>query len=94
MANISSTLKAIDANLNLMQPSTMDELINIVHSTEGVGNYGTHFTIVKHMGYIQGIRVYLSGRTKSHVLPSKNKVYSVFKGLDHFIKAGWIIEND
>lgn len=81
-------------NLNQFKPSTMDELINIVHSTTGAGNYGTSFSIVKYMGYLQGIRVYVTGRSKSHVLPAKGKVYSTFQGVDKYEKAGYKVEND
>lgn len=94
MANLKSTLNRIDKNLNRFQPNTMDELIEIVHKTTGAGDYGTHFTIVKYMGYTQGVRVYVTGRSKSHVLPNKGKVYSVFNGLDKYIDAGFQIEND
>lgn len=94
MSNINTVLNRIDKNLNRFQPKTMDDLIKIVHSTTGAANYGTHFTIVKYMGYLQGVRVYVTGRTKSHPLPSKDKVYSVFNGLDKYITAGWEIENE
>jgi hypothetical protein len=94
MQNIKKVLKEIDSNLNKLQPNTMDELIDIVHRTEGAGAYGTHFTIVKYKGYLQGVRVYVTGRSKSHLLPCKGKVYSVFNGLDKYIQGGFEIEND
>ena len=53
MKNLQTVLKRIDINLNKFQPKTMDDLINIVHSTTGAGDYGTHFSIVKYMGYLQ-----------------------------------------
>ena len=68
----------------------MDEIIELVHSIPETGKYGTSFKIVKYMGYVQGIRVYITGRKISHPLPSKDKVYSIFRGLDHFDEAGWI----
>jgi len=92
--SIKDTLKRIDENLNRLQPSTMDELIDVVHSTEGAGNYGTSFSIVKYKGYLQGIRVYVTGRNKSHALPAKDKVYSTFKGIEKYESAGFMIEND
>jgi len=91
---ITEVLKKIDAELNSVRPKTMDGLIDVVHGVPGVGSYGSRFTIVKYMGYTQGIRVYITGRTKTHCLPGKGKVYSVFGGLDKFKKAGWQIEND
>jgi hypothetical protein len=94
MSNLKATLNRIDINLNKFQPKTMDDLISIVHSTTGVNNYGTHFTIVKYMGYLQGIRVYVTGRSKSHVLPAKGKVYSTFQGIEKYEKAGYQIENN
>lgn len=94
MSNITQTLKKVDKVLNQIQPNTMDELINVVHSVEGIGNYGTHFTIVKYMGYLQGVRVYVTGRSKSHLLPAKGKVYSVFNGIEKYEQAGFTIEND
>lgn len=90
MNNLQATLKRIDKNVNNFKPATMDELINIVHSTTGAGKYGTHFKIVKYKGYTQGVRVYVTGRSKSHALPAKDKVYSVFNGLEHFDAAGWV----
>ena len=91
---LKNVLKNIDLELSKKQPKTMDELINIVHCVNGVEKYGTRFTIVKYMGYLQGVRVYVTGTKISHCLPAKNKVYSVFNGLDKFIAAGWQIEND
>lgn len=94
MNNLKTTLNRIDNNLTKFQPKTMDDLIDIVHRTTGAGKYGTHFTIVKYMGYLQGIRVYVTGRSKSHVLPAKGKVYSTFQGIEKYEKAGYEIEND
>lgn len=94
MNKLKETLKRIDETLNKSQPSTMDDLINVVHSTEGVSSYGTHFTIVRYKGYLQGVRVYVTGRSKSHVLPGKGKVYSVFNGIEEYEKAGYQIEHD
>ena len=94
MANIKATLNRIDINLNKFQPNNMDDLINIVHSTTGAGDYGTHFSIVKYLGYVQGVRVYVTGRSKSHVLPGKGKVYSVFNGLEKYEAAGYNIEHE
>ena len=91
--SIIATLNRIDKNLNKFQPKTMDKLINIVHSTTGVGNYGTSFSIVKYMGSLQGVRVYVTGRSKSHVLPAAGKVYSVFQGIEKYEKAGYLIED-
>jgi len=94
MANIKKVLTDIDNKLNEVRPNTMDDLITCVHSVPGAGCYGTHFSIVKYMGYLQGIRVYVTGRSKSHPLPAKDKVYSVFKGIEKYEQAGWKIEND
>ena len=77
MSTIKTVLLEIDKTLNEKQPKTMDDLIETVHSVYGAGNYGTSFSIVKYMGYLQGIRVYVTGNKISHALPSKNKVYSV-----------------
>ncbi len=92
--NLKEVLKQVDKELNEKQPKTMDDLINIVHSVEGVGNYGSHFTIVKYMGYLQGLRVYITGRSKSHCLPGVGKVYSVFNGVGSYEKAGYPVENE
>ncbi len=92
MSKIKEVLIAIDEALNKAQPKTMDELIDVVHSTPGAGNYGTHFTIVKYMGALQGVRVYVTGRSKSHVLPAKDKVYSTMQGTEKYEKAGFQIE--
>ena len=44
----------------------------------------------KYYGSVQGVRVYITGRKLTHVLPSKDKVYSIFKGLNNFELAGWV----
>ena len=91
---IKQVLKNIDAELNRIQPKTMDELISIVHSVPGCGNYGSHFKIVEYMGYLQGIRVYITGRSKTHELPANKKVYSIFNGVDKYKKAGFLVINE
>lgn len=87
-----SKLKLVDQIICERRPETMDQLIDLVHSIPGISNNGTHFKIVKYKGYTQGIRVYITGSKISHPLPAKDKVYSIFKGLEHFEKAGegWI----
>tara|TARA_R110000868_G_scaffold246297_1_gene502930 strand:+ start:299 stop:589 length:291 start_codon:yes stop_codon:yes gene_type:complete len=90
--NIKTVLLAIDQNLNKLQPKTMDELISAVHSTEGAGNYGTHFSIVKYMGYLQGIRVHVTGRSKTHTLPTKERVYATMQGTEKYEAAGFQVE--
>lgn len=94
MANIKKTLAAIDSNLNKFQPDTMDSLLDIVFASEGAGNYGVSFSIVKYMGYTQGVRVHVTGRKVTHTLPTKNKVYSVFKGLQPYFENGWQVVNE
>ena len=91
---LKTVLKRIDRNLNRFRPKTMDDLINIVHMTTGAGNYGTSFHIVKYMGYLQGVRVYVTGRSISHPLPAKDKVYSVFQGIEKYEEAGFPIDNE
>jgi acetyl-CoA carboxylase alpha subunit len=90
--SIKNTLAAIDTSLNRVQPKTMDELIETVHNVQGAGNYGTSFSIVKYMGEVQGVRVYVTGRSKTHQLPTRNRVYSVFQGLEKYEKAGYKVE--
>jgi hypothetical protein len=93
MANLKQVLKAIDKRLNEIQPRTMDDFLQVVHSTEGMENYGSHFAIVQYMGSTQGVRAYITGRKKSHPLPAqKGHSYGVFKGLEKYIQAGWKIE--
>lgn len=92
--NIKQTLTRINATLNRLQPKTMDDLIELVHSVHGASNYGTSFSIVKYKGYVQGVRVYVTGRTKSHVLPGNGLVYSVFKGIEKFEAAGYKVEHE
>jgi hypothetical protein len=94
MTNLKTFLNRVDLNLNKFKPSTMDDLIDIVHSTTGGERYGTSFSIVKYMGYVQGVRVYVTGRSKTHTLPTKGKVYSVFNGLEKYEKAGFQIETN
>lgn len=90
--SIQKTLKEIDKILNQVQPKTMDELIETVHKVQGAGNYGTSFSIVKYMGYIQGIRVYVTGRSKTHQLPTQKRVYSTLQGYEKYEQAGFKVE--
>ena len=92
--SIGQVLKNVNATLNRLQPKTMDELINIVHSVDGMEKYGSHFKIVEYMGYLQGVRVFICGRSKEHVLPGKGKVYSVFNGVEKYKKAGFPVIHD
>lgn len=94
MTKIFDTLNRINAALTLKQPKTMDELIEIVHAVDGAGNYGTSFHIVRHKGYLQGVRVYVTGRKNSYPLPNRNKVYSVFQGIEKYEAAGYPVDND
>jgi hypothetical protein len=93
MNKIKEILSAIDETVQRLKPETMDDLISVVHSVPGAGNYGTSFSIVEYCGYLQGVRVYVTGRTKSHPLPTKDKVYSVFNGIDKYKAAGFKIEH-
>lgn len=94
MQNINAVLKNIDTVLNKVQPKSMDELIQTVHNVPGAGNYGTSFSIVKYKGYLQGVRVQGTGRSKTHSLPGKGKVYSVFQGIEKYEKAGYTVEHE
>jgi hypothetical protein len=94
MSKIKEVMNRIDLNLNKFKPNTLDDLIAIVHSTTGAGDYGTHFTIVKYLGYLQGVRVYVTGRKNSYPLPSKSEVYSVFNGVEKYESAGFEVEHE
>lgn len=90
---IKQKLKELDALINKMQPKTMDEFIELIHSYSGLSSYGTSFAIVKYKGYTQGVRAYITARKNSYQLPLKaNFCYSVFSGLDKYEKAGTPIE--
>lgn len=82
-------MQRVDEHLNKVQPNTMDSLIDEVFKVEGGKTYGHHFKIVRYMGYLQGVRVYVTGTSKTHELPGKGKVYSVFQGIEKYEKAGW-----
>jgi hypothetical protein len=93
MKNLTQVLKDVDTRLNKIQPNTMDEFLEVVHQTEGMEKYGTSFSIVQYMGAIQGVRVGITGRSKTHILPSKKGYsYGVFKGLEKYIQAGFRVE--
>lgn len=91
MSKINNILKDIDGIINSFKPTTMDGLIDIVHKVAGAGSYGTSFTIVKDIDTFKviGVRVNVTGKKLTHVLPSKNSCYPVKLAMDHFIKAGW-----
>ncbi len=93
MSKLNDYLNAVDNKLNKEQPNTMDKLLECVFSVPNGETYGHNFSIVKCMGYLQGIRVYVTGRSKSHPLPAKDKVYSVFQGVEKYESNGWKIEN-
>ena len=73
------------------QPRTMDSLIDLVHESGLVNQYGTGFHIVQYMGAIQGVKVSITGRKLNHYLPSTGS-YGVFDGLEKYIDAGMKIE--
>lgn len=90
---IRQTIKELDALINKVQPKTMDEFIEVVHSYDGIGAYGTSFAIVKYKGYVQGVRAYITARKNSYRLPFKaSQCYSVFGGLEKYEKAGFPVE--
>lgn len=91
MGKLAEALKELNALIEDKKPSTMDELIDIVHGSGLVNNYGTGFHIVHYMGAIQGVKVSVTGRTKNHYLP-KFGSYGVFNGLEKYFKAGWKME--
>ena len=92
MSKLQDTLKRIDLNINNMKPKTMDDFIDTVHNTAGNGDYGTHYTIVSYDNEIKGVRVYVTGNSISHPLPGVNQYYSLTKGLEKYIAAGWKVE--
>jgi hypothetical protein len=87
-------LKQLDTVLNEKQPSTVDEFIEIVGATPGIGNYSFHLSIVKYMGALQGLRLYVTARTKTHCIPGKGLVYAVMQGTEKFEAAGYKIEHE
>lgn len=93
MSKLGKVLKKIDAIVNKVQPSTMDEFIDLVNKTPGLRDYGHSFEIVEYMGALQGVQISVSGRTKQHVLPGNGKAYGVFKGLEPYYAAGFKIVN-
>jgi len=91
MANLRESLKELDELIQEKRPRTMDEMINLVHGSGLVNDYGTSFHIVQFMGYVQGVKVGVTGRTKTHYLPRTGS-YGVFNGLEKYFKAGWKME--
>ena len=91
---LKNILKQIDTVLNEKQPSTVDQFIEIVGATPGIYKYGFHFSIVKYMGYLQGLRLYISARTKTYCLPGKKLVYAVMQGTEKLEAAGYEIEHE
>lgn len=87
MSKLQLYLKSVDAALNKEKPNTYEALLSCINKVPGGENYGYHVKIVEYFGALQGVRVYVSAKTKSHPLPSKSKVYSVFKGLEPLYEA-------
>lgn len=82
MSKLNLYLKTVDAALNQAQPNTYEDLLSCINKVPDGESYGYHVKVVEYFGALQGVRVYVSGRTKSYPLPSASKVYSVFKGLE------------
>lgn len=87
-------LKTVDALLNEVQPYTDEHLVNLVLTSPGAGKYGFHFTIVKYMGALQGIRVYVTSTKLTHCLPTSRRVYATMQGTEKYQEAGWEVENE
>lgn len=88
---IKQVLQAVDAKINEVQPKTMDDLISVVHSVPGMEKYGSQYYIVRYMGSLQGVRVGITGRSKTHVLPHSDEAYGVFQDLEKFEQSGYPI---
>ena len=87
MANLKNTLKELNKLIEDTHPSSLDNLINLVHGSGLVNNYGTGFHIVQWMGAIQGIKVSITGQKTTHYLP-KIGSYGALHDIDKYIKAG------
>jgi len=87
-------LKAFDTDMNRIQPKTIDDAIDIFNATYGRTSYSFHVSIVKYMGALQGIRFYVSARTKTYCLPTNGRVYSVFQDTEKYEKAGCQIDHE
>lgn len=81
--DIKDTIKEIKNALDVKNPETMDELLNVVFSVESGKKYGFSFGIVKG----SGVNIYITGNKISHKI-----FYPVLKGTGKFIKAGWKVE--
>lgn len=89
--SIQETLKEVNKIIEENKPRTMDDLINLVHGSGLTSAYGTSFHIVHYMGYIQGVKVGITGRKKTHYLPKVGS-YGVFNGLEKYFESGYKME--
>lgn len=61
MESIKQVLKNVDQAIKTARPETMDEIIDTVHSVNGMQNYGSHFKIVKKVKtYTAFVFIYLA----------------------------------
>lgn len=79
MANILlEELKRLDDKIQTAQPNTEEELIHLIDGRTSE-KYGFRIVPVYFCGTLQGVRVQITPKSKTHSIPFGNKVYSVFK---------------
>ena len=86
---LKQNLQAVNKLIEENQPDRMDKLISLVNDSGLLSSYGVQFQIIGYMGSIQGVVIKVTGSKNNYYLPSKDKVYSIFKGLDKYFAAGW-----
>lgn len=91
MSKLQQALRDLNELIESKQPRTMDQMIDLVHGSDLVNDYGTSFHIVQFMGCLQGVKVGITGRKKTHYLPSIGS-YGVFNGLEKYYQAGYKME--
>jgi hypothetical protein len=88
MSKIQEKLKETHDWIESKKPRTLGELIDWINLGGFLSDYGYSVKVVRYMGHIQGARIEVTGRTKTHYLPSKDEVYAVSVER-RFIEAGW-----
>lgn len=91
MSKLNHALVELNTLIEKEKPRTLDSLIDLVHGSGLVNDYGTGFHIVQYMGAIQGVKVSITGRKKNHYLPKVGS-YGALQDIDKYIKAGWKTE--
>jgi hypothetical protein len=91
MSKIKQAIKDVQSLIEKEQPRTMEGLMTLVNNSGLLADYGCGYHIVQYMGYIQGVKVSVTGRKTTHYIPSVGS-FGALGDMQKFLDAGWKAE--